>query len=469
VQTHQQNLMHYEQQSHLLNSQQDELVGGKTREWNNINQNKGQYVEHYKPVQNGAEKVKRTYEIKQNTDVERLNNPYLIHPEDYKTEQELFDAIKHWWIFKYRKKESTIKDRIRYAQKMSEHPIFPVNWLKFNHVQIINYLEHREYVDYENRRGKHQIINEWKTIKTFAKAFGINPDLWGYTPPSPPEAKVKQIPLPPTVHKLLHRRFSNNNYENALVSHILTHSFHIGWRPSELIIQSVNDVYLSEGYIIITETKKYNQPRQLWPDKTIMTSRQKKSLRNYIECWRPQVANEQSGNFLYLQKNGRPFISTQHLSAYLKEFVGDKLPGFHPYLWRHWCAISRLIRSKVETKRWDIWDVKEWMGHEKIDTTEAYVKFAKNYYRNAPYDWVRAVLKSYKTDDEFLEQPNDTTTQNKLAKKQRERTRLLLLEDSAPVGEVHILFSFFISVKTLICLLKNEIIMKKIARWMYFY
>ena len=41
---------------------------------------------------------------------------------------------------------------------MSEHPIFPVNWLKFNHVQIINYLEHREYVDYENKRGKHQII-----------------------------------------------------------------------------------------------------------------------------------------------------------------------------------------------------------------------------------------------------------------------------------------------------------------------
>jgi len=59
--------------------------------------------------------MKRTYEIKQNLDVERLNNPYLIHPEDYETQQELFEAIKHWWIFQYRKKESIIKDRIRYA------------------------------------------------------------------------------------------------------------------------------------------------------------------------------------------------------------------------------------------------------------------------------------------------------------------------------------------------------------------
>jgi hypothetical protein len=35
--------------------------------------------------------------------VERLSNPYLLHPEDYETPQELFEAIKRWWIFKYRK------------------------------------------------------------------------------------------------------------------------------------------------------------------------------------------------------------------------------------------------------------------------------------------------------------------------------------------------------------------------------
>jgi len=388
----------------LTNLKNYEMVGGKNKKWKNTTQKRSKlYVKHLKPT-NGAGMVTKTYENNKQLDIERLNNPYLLHPEDYETQQELFDAIKHWWIFKYRKKESTITDRLRYAKKMSEHNVFPINWLKFNPVQIINYLEHREYVDYQNKRGKHQIINEWKTVKTFARAFGIDASLWGYTPPSPPKAKVKQIPLPPTVHRLLHARYSTNHYENALVTHILTHSFHIGWRPSELIIQNVKDVYLEEGYLIITETKKNNQPRQIWPDNNLMNSRQKKSLKNYIECWRTQVANKNSGDYLYLQKSGKPFKSTQHLNRYLKKYIAELYPGFHPYIWRHWCAIARLIRSKVETKRWDIWDVKEWMGHEKIDTTEDYVKFAKNYYRNAPYDWIRAVLKFYKSNNVFIEQ-----------------------------------------------------------------
>ena len=63
---------------------------------------------------------------------------------------------------------------------------------------------------------------------------------------------------------------------------------------------------------------------------------------------------------------------------------------------RHWCAIARLIKSKVETKNWDIWDVKEWLGHDKVTTTEDYVRYAKQYYRNASYDWIKAILKFHK-------------------------------------------------------------------------
>jgi hypothetical protein len=52
--------------------------------------------------------------------------------------------------------------------------------------------------------------------------------------------------------------------------------------------------------------------------------------------------------------------------------------------------------------------VKEWMEYEKIDTTEEYVNFAKHYSCNALYDWIRAVLKFYKTNPEFLEQQKGT-------------------------------------------------------------
>ncbi|MCK4364828.1 MAG: hypothetical protein KAW45_02130 [Thermoplasmatales archaeon] len=59
------------------------------------------------------------------------------------------------------------------------------------------------------------------------------------------------------------------------------------------------------------------------------------------------------------------------------------------------------------------------MGHERIDTTEDYVKFAKHYYRNAPYDWIHAVLKFYKTNPEFLEQQNGTSKiEKQVGKKQ---------------------------------------------------
>ena len=78
--------------------------------------------------------------------------------------------------------------------------------------------------------------------------------------------------------------------------------------------------------------------------------------------------------------------TTQEIITYSKR-------QFQSFDGRYRFAIARLIRSKIETKHRDIWDVKEWMGYEKIDTTEDYVKFAKHYYRNAPYDWVDAGLK----------------------------------------------------------------------------
>jgi len=66
---------------------------------------------------------------------------------------------------------------------------------------------------------------------------------------------------------------------------------------------------------------------------------------------------------------------------------------FQSFYRRYRFAIAKLIRSKVKTKRWDIWEVKEWMGHEKIDTKQDCVKFAENYYSNALYDWISAMLK----------------------------------------------------------------------------
>jgi len=361
-------------------------MGGVKENWKQILENISQrHVEQLKPHQDVEDMGEYGY-VKQNLDVEKLKNPYIIDPTQYQTQEELFNAIKHWWIFKYRKSEGTIKDRLRYAKKMAEHKVFPINWKELNPNQIIAYLEYKEYEEYKNERGKHQILNEWKTIKTFAKAYGIDASLWGYIPPSPPKPKVKIIPLPNTTYQMIQHKYSKNLYKNALVQYILAHGFLIGWRPSELVIQKVSDVFLEDGYVIITESKKNQQPRQVFPETDMMTNLRRKSMKNWIDHWRLKVENQYSGDYLYLQANGKPFTKN-YLRKFLCKQVKPVWKYYHPYIMRHWCAIARLIKSKVDTKKWDIWDVKEWLGHDKVATTEDYVRYAKQYYRNASYDW----------------------------------------------------------------------------------
>lgn len=60
---------------------------------------------------------------------------------------------------------------------------------------------------------------------------------------------------------------------------------------------------------------------------------------------------------------------------------------------RHWCAVSRLIEQKVKTGGFDVMPVKNWLGHEKIQTTMNYIQYAEQYYNQAPYDWLKRVLK----------------------------------------------------------------------------
>ena len=46
------------------------------------------------------------------------------------------------------------------------------------------------------------------------------------------------------------------------------------------------------------------------------------------------------------------------------------------------------------------------IGYDKVTTTEGYVMYAKQYYRNASYDWIKAILKFHtKTYDVKQENP----------------------------------------------------------------
>ncbi len=70
------------------------------------------------------------------------------------------------------------------------------------------------------------------------------------------------------------------------------------------------------------------------------------------------------------------------------------MKDFCPYDMRHWCSVARLIRTKCETGIFDCYPVKNWLGHERMATTEGYIKYAEEYYRDFPVDWISCALKS---------------------------------------------------------------------------
>jgi integrase len=364
-----------------------DIEGGGEKKSCNIVENISQKIKNVTSPE-GEDLVKKQYELEK---IFESENPRVINPVKYRTVEDLCIAIKHHWIHRLYRKESTIDKRLRRITAMENHPVFPIDFLNFNPNQAILYLDYRYTVE---RATPNAIKNDWKVICTFAKAFGMDIMKWNYVPPPELKPKVKIIPLPPTVHKIIHHKYSKDPYECALYQYILMGSFIIGMRMvSEITSIRVSDVFLDDGYIIIREAKKYNQLRQIFPEKEILTMDKRKSYKNWIDKWRPKVVNQYSKDFLFLQPNGRPLVN-EHLRQKLSTLGKSVWPDYKPNISRSWCAIARLIKSKIEFGYYDVYEIKEYLGHDKLKTTDSYIQFARNYYRIAPYDWIKAILKS---------------------------------------------------------------------------
>ncbi len=394
-----------------------DLVGGVSKKWTHTTPQLGEHFANNQPL-HGEEMVNRPYVIQPYLNVDerpRIDDRKLIislHVDrsKYTTHEEIYHEITKWWVNIKNRSATTVKDRICHARSMQHHPIYPVDWLQFDPVQILNQLLYRqihEYPELAKKTGRPtygvtQLNNLWKVVRMFSEAYGVDISHWGWTPPTPPEPQVKIVPRPETVNKLMHHWYTNDRFENALIRTLLTVGFHTGVRPEELVILKVKDVRFDEGYLLIHEQKKKYRERQVWIDESVLSSRQQNSLRNWVILWRPRKANEKSGDFLFIQKNGTPFPSAEALRMYLMPFCKPVWPDFKPRIMRDWSAIARLIRTKIETKKWDTRIVKNDLGHKHEKTTESYIRFAENYYRRDPYDWLRAVLKFHPDSKRML-------------------------------------------------------------------
>jgi len=299
------------------------------------------------------------------------------------------DIEKHA-ILRQRLKNTTVQKYIRHARFMQRHKI-PV---EFNNLDYTDFIRHMDYRERVEKASPDALKNDWKVMKMFLRSYNINN--WSYRPPPGPKPAMRILPFPEIVNKFFTYKYSKNRYENKLYQYLFHFGFLIGLRtPSEILELKTTDVYFEDfgrSYLIITEPKKYKSKRVVVPRKTIMTSQRQKSLKNYIDCWRPKVENQYSGDALFLRPDGTPF-NESYLRRKLSQHGKKIWPHFKPSDMRHWCAVARLISTKVKSRYYDTYHVRTWLGHEKPSTTYDYIKYAEQYYRQLPVDWIAHAIR----------------------------------------------------------------------------
>jgi integrase len=304
-----------------------------------------------------------------------------------------FEDIALHAELRQRLKNTTIEKYLRYANFMQNHKI-PIDFNNLDYTQFIRHMDYRERVE---NATPDALKHEWKVMRMFLRAYHI--ENWSYKSPPAPKPAMRVLPFPEKVNEFFNFKYSKNLYETRLYQYLFFFGFLIGVRPpSEIVELKLSDVFLEDhgrSYLIITEPKKYKSKRVVVPEKQIILYHNSKSLKNYIDIWRPRVENQYSNDALFLRPDGRPFTS-EYLRHKLSKNGKRVWSHYCPSDMRHWCGIARLIKNKVELKFFDVYSIKNWLGHEKMSTTEGYIKYAEQYYREYPVDWISYAMRNRK-------------------------------------------------------------------------
>ncbi len=396
--------------------------GGNTKKWREIKPAVTPYFSKNQHPTIGEDLVKNRDAYSKEINVRVTENPIrprIINPEDYKTVDELLDACEVWWIYRKRNRRTTWRKYRNLLKDMADHPIFPVNFFNPNPDQVVAYLDLKENncpPDPNNpneKKGLHGVIRSYNAFKVLMRATNRHEfiEKLNYFPPKRPKAKPRLIPHPEIAYKLMHYRYSNNRYENALYQHLFTFCLFVGMRPSsELPLMKIENMDLTTG--IFT----YYQPKtKTWRDvvleKELVSYSNRKSMKNWIECWLPKVDNPEG--YLFPRPDGQPFTENSIRSALEK--MGKKVwSKYYTYSSRHFCVTARMIQNKINHGSFDIKEVCDYMGHSGTDITDDYTKQVKKWIQIAPYDWFRALLKYHPAGKQGLQKKSVKTGKTRI-------------------------------------------------------
>lgn len=395
------------------------------------------------PRQNGGID---TY-VEEKTTLNRLETPMKLDPLTAS-----FEDIRNHALLRQRLAPKTVRNHLKYLRFMELHPV-PVD---LRSPSLENFLRHMDYREQMEHCGNGALKHENEAYRMYLRAIGKNPADYYYKPP-PRNQRMTPIPYPDQVHKMIHQEYSKDSYTNALIRYILCHNHIIGWRPpSEPAIIKVSDVDLDHETIVVTMPKLHNRSHSVSIGE-ICNKRDVPSMRNWIDVWRPRVENQYSQDYLYLTPQGKPFTNDglrHFLYTYARPRIREVFPEYYNYTSRHWCAIARLIRTKIESKKYDEYEVMEYLGHTKIDTTMTYIQRAKFYYEQTGYDWIKHVLNNVSPkkarSSKFPSVETNAVRRTRHDKTGENRNNLNTfswqVELEAGVSDLSLSFSFFVCV-----------------------
>ena len=369
------------------------LVGGNNKECINLKKDVSNSVVEGSPSSFGMNMERPIYDIRQIIE----QNPTRIIPSNYDTFPELLNAVLNFCRDELYRSDETLEHIDRYCRLMArENQPFPIDFFKLNYTQYKLHMDwyKNNYFNRETGENFYGLKHRKDVVDTFNLCFGYPEGWFLYKLPPRPNKKVKIIPNPETVHKMIHYpNYHPDRDINSLIQYIFAFGFWFGLRnPSELVVMTTDMIFFEEGYMIVKEPKKYNTTRQIFPDKNIFTGKTRKSLKNYVDHLLPKFQRRDSDYLFVTPSNGKPF--TRRYLGKLQSYYGKKIyPLFHPYMTREWCATAKLIQARLNGSGDPIGDVKDFLGHEEQKTTEGYVRFARNMFRLYPYDWFKRTLK----------------------------------------------------------------------------
>lgn len=316
-----------------------------------------------------------TLEVLENQldNINRVDVPIFLDPKNATWLDVAYHAIARQNL-----SPTTIEKHLRTARFMINHKQ-PVDFKALTVESVVKHFDYR--ITFEDAT-RDALRHERDAVYMFLRAFKQFTDEWREYVILPKEkGKLKNpfVLFPKTLNKLYHTKYGNTEYENVLCQTIVFTLANIGMRPpSEIINLNVEDLVINNdgtGYIWIKEKKKGDLERQYIPfDKKILSSKVYRTPLNYLKTWRPLKINENSGNALFLQPNGKR-ITGKYLRDHII-LVGKKIckdNRFKLYTLRHTFATYYYDWTK------DIKKVARALGHNKTDSVDFYINIANDF------------------------------------------------------------------------------------------